>query len=117
MVAIFLDSQNRFIGVHTIAVGTVDYCVVNPREVFKAALLCNATSLVLAHNHPSGEPAPSQDDIRLTRDLQKAAELLDIELMDHIVIGEARYASFLELGLLDAQVDPPTLPKKRKPKK
>lgn len=116
MVAIFLDTQNRFIGVHTIAVGTVDYCVVNPREVFKAALLCNATSLLLAHNHPSGEPTPSQDDIRLTRDLKKAAELLDIELMDHIVVGEARYASFLELGLLDTQTDTPTPPKKRKQK-
>jgi DNA repair protein RadC len=117
MVAIFLDTQNRFIGLHTISMGTVGYCIVNPREVFKAALLCNATSLLLAHNHPSGEPAPSQDDIRLTRELQEAAELLDIPVMDHIVIGESGYASFMELGLLDPQVDPPSPPKKRKRKK
>lgn len=116
VVAIFLDSQNRFIGLHTISVGTIEYCIVNPREVFKAALLCNATSLVLAHNHPSGDPAPSEDDIRLTRQLQEAAELLDIPMMDHIIIGESSYSSFYELGLLDQLADPPSPRKKRKRK-
>lgn len=116
MVAMFLDAQNRFIGVHTISVGTVDSCMVNPREVFKAALLCNATSLVLAHNHPSGDPVPSQDDIRLTRELQQAAELLDVPVMDHIVVAESSYASLMELGLLAAEVDTPSPPKKQKRK-
>ncbi|HLL45493.1 MAG TPA: JAB domain-containing protein [Longimicrobiaceae bacterium] len=116
VVAIFLDSQNRFIGLPTISVGTIEYCIVNPREVFKAALLCNATSLVLAHNHPSGDPAPSEDDIGLTRQLQEAAELLDIPMMDHIIIGESSYSSFYELGLLDQLADPPSPRKKRKRK-
>ncbi|HEV2149794.1 MAG TPA: JAB domain-containing protein [Longimicrobiaceae bacterium] len=114
MVAIFLDTQNRFIGVHTVATGTVDYCIVGPREAFKAALLYNATSLVLAHNHPPGEHNPSDDDIQLTRQLQEAAELLDIVVMDRIVIGESGYASFIELGLLDPPADPPSPRKKRK---
>ncbi|MEW5925903.1 MAG: JAB domain-containing protein [Gemmatimonadota bacterium] len=116
VVAIFLDSQNRFIGLHTIAVGTVDYCVFNPREVFKAALLCNATSLVLAHNHPSGDSAPSTVDIEITRDLQRAGELLDIVLMDHVVVGQPGYSSFMELGLLDPAVDVGPPPKRRKRK-
>ena len=111
MVAIFLDSQNRFIGLHTIAVGTVDYCAFNPREVFKAALLCNATSLVLAHNHPAGDPAPSTVDIEITRDLQRAGELLDVVLMDHVVVGQPGYASFMELGLLDPVSDEGPPPK------
>lgn len=116
VVAMFLDTQNRFIGLHTVSIGTIDYCVVHPREVLKAALLCNAASLVLAHNHPSGEPTPSQDDIKLTRDLQKAAELLDIPLMDHVIVGEPGYASFLELGLIDSLEEEVVPPKKRKRK-
>lgn len=101
LIAIFLDTQNRFLGLHTVSIGTLDYSVVHPREVFKAAILSNASSLVLAHNHPSGESAPSEEDVRITLELQKAGELLDIPLMDHIVVGEASYTSFMEMGLLD----------------
>lgn len=116
MVAVYLDSKNRFIGLHTIAVGTVDYCIVNAREVFKAALLCNATSLILAHNHPSGEHAPSQEDIRLTREIAQAAELLDISMLDHIVLGQPGYSSFLELGLLGQDSEAASPPRKKKRK-
>jgi DNA repair protein RadC len=117
LVAIFLDTQNRFLGLHTVSIGTLDYSVVHPREVFKAAILSNASSLVLAHNHPSGESAPSEEDVRITRELQKAGELLDIPLMDHIVVGEASYTSFMELGLLDYHLPEPKPRRQRKTKK
>ena len=74
--------------------------MVHPREVFKAALLANAASIVLAHNHPSGDPAPSPDDVALTRRLVDAGRLLGVEVLDHIVIGEGRYVSVRELGWL-----------------
>jgi DNA repair protein RadC len=115
LVALFLDSQNRLIGLHTIAVGTVDYCLFHPREVFKAALLCNAVSVVLAHNHPSGDAAPSVEDVKITRELQRAAELIEIPIMDHIVLGEPdTYSSFYELGLLESDLETPRPRKKRK---
>ncbi len=116
LIAIFLDTQNRFLGLHTVSIGTLDYSVVHPREVFKAAILSNASSLVLAHNHPSGESAPSEEDVRITRELQKAGELLDVPLMDHIVVGEASYASFMELGLLDYDFPEPKPRRRRKRK-
>jgi DNA repair protein RadC len=116
LIAIFLDTQNRFLGLHTVSIGTLDHSVVHPREVFKAAILSNASSLVLAHNHPSGESAPSEEDVRITRELQKAGELLDIPLMDHIVVGEASYASFMELGLLDYDFPEPKSRRRRKVK-
>lgn len=117
LIAIFLDTQNRFLGLHTVSIGTLDYSVVHPREVFKAAILSNASSLVLAHNHPSGESAPSEEDVRITLELQKAGELLDIPLMDHIVVGEASYASFMEMGLLDYDLPEPKPRRPRKTKK
>lgn len=116
LVAMFLDTQNRFLGLHTVSIGTLDHSVVHPREVFKAAILSNASSLVLAHNHPSGESAPSEEDVRITRELQKAGELLDIPLMDHIVVGEASYASFMEMGLLDHDLPEPKQRRRRKTK-
>ncbi len=117
LVAIFLDTQNRFLGLHTISVGTLDYTVVHPREVFKAAILSNASSLVLAHNHPSGEPAPSDEDIRVTSMLLTVGELLDIPLMDHVIVGETTYTSFMELGLLKEDIVETKPPRRRKAKK
>lgn len=100
-VAIFLDTRSQVIGLHLVSVGTVDCCAVSPREVFKAALLCNAAAVVLAHNHPSGDPHPSETDVAITRALQRAAELLEIPVLDHVIVGEPGYASFLELGILE----------------
>jgi DNA repair protein RadC len=117
LVAIFLDTQNRFLGLHTVSVGTLDYSVVHPREVFKAAILSNASSLVLAHNHPSGEAAPSEEDIRVTHQLLKIGELLDIPLMDHVIVGEVTYASFMEMGLLEPDLPALRPPRRRKTKK
>jgi DNA repair protein RadC len=85
----------------------VDSTLVAPREVFRGAILASASALVVAHNHPSGDPAPSQADIRVTRVLREAAKILEIELMDHVIVGDVKadpqkvgYYSFREAGLL-----------------
>ena len=84
---IFLNTRRRITG-HTIsATGTLDTILIHPREIFHAAILANAAAIVLAHNHPSGDPTPSEADIKVTRDLIRAGQLLKIELLDSIVIG------------------------------
>ena len=74
---------------------------VRPAEVFRAAVIENAPSIVVSHNHPSGDPTPSPEDVKVTRDLVAAGKLLDIEVMDHIVIGNGRFVSLKEKGLMD----------------
>lgn len=91
-----LSTKHRVIAYHEVSRGALDATLVHPREVFKAALLANAAAIVLAHNHPSGEPTPSPDDLQLTRRLVDAGVLLGIEVLDHIIVGEARYYSFKE---------------------
>ena len=101
---VLLNTRHRLIRVETISQGTLDTILVHPREVFKAAIAANAAALVLAHNHPSGDPTPSEADIKVTRDLIRAGQLLKIEVLDHIIIGRATaerpkdYASLRELG-------------------
>lgn len=96
-----LCSKNRLIGMHTVSVGTLNAALVSPREVFKAALLANAASVILGHNHPSGDPTPSPEDIAVTRTLRKAGDIMDVPVLDHIVVGDAgRFASLQRLGLL-----------------
>jgi DNA repair protein RadC len=73
--------------------------VVRVAEVFREAIRCNAAAIIVAHNHPSGDPTPSPEDIRVTRDLRQAGTLLDIELLDHVIIGAQRYVSMKERGL------------------
>jgi DNA repair protein RadC len=85
--AVFLNTRKRLIGVENISQGTLDMILVHPREVFKSAIVVNAASLVLVHNHPSGDPAPSEADIKVTRDLIRAGQLLKIELLDHVILG------------------------------
>ena len=80
--------------------GTVNHTPVYPREVMKRALILNASALIVVHNHPSGDPKPSRDDIETTRELKAAANALEIELHDHLVIGHGKHASFRSLGLL-----------------
>lgn len=93
-VALLLNTKNRVIGLHTISVGTLSASLVSPREVFKAAIVGNAAAIVLGHNHPSGDPTPSPQDIQVTRTLRKAGELLEIPVLDHIVLGDdGRYIS------------------------
>ena len=97
---LLLSTRHRVLAYHEVSRGTLNSTLVHPREVFKAACLANAAAIILAHVHPSGDPTPSPDDIELTRRLVAAGVLLGIDVLDHVVVGHARYASFKELGLL-----------------
>jgi len=97
---LFLDRKNNLIADEVQQRGTVNHTPVYPREVMKRALVLNASALVLIHNHPSGDPKPSREDIQTTRELKAAANALEIELHDHVVIGHGNHASFRSLGLL-----------------
>ncbi|MCL6444614.1 MAG: JAB domain-containing protein [Alicyclobacillus sp.] len=93
---ISLNTKRKAVGVDRISVGSVDACIANPREIFKMALMRNARSIIAFHNHPSGDPYPSPEDIAVTRRLHEAGKILDIELLDHIVCGdEGRFHSIL----------------------
>ncbi|MDO4491537.1 MAG: DNA repair protein RadC [Lachnospiraceae bacterium] len=93
---LMLDTKNSFLGERMISMGTVNASLVSPREIFFSALSCRAVSIALVHNHPSGDPQPSSEDILLTRRVQQAGELLGIHLLDHVVIGEGCFTSILE---------------------
>ena len=95
-----LDAQNGLLRDVVVSEGTLSASLVHPREVFKPAILESAASLILLHNHPSGDPAPSREDVRLTRQLVESARLLDFSLHDHIVIGRGRYVSMAERGMI-----------------
>ncbi len=95
-VVLLLDGKNQVIGFNVVSVGSLTAALVHPREVFKPAILVNAAALVLAHNHPSGDPEPSPEDIAITRRLKEAGELLGIKIVDHVVIGDGRFSSFAE---------------------
>lgn len=97
---LFLDKRNRVISDEVQQRGTIDHTPVYTREVVKRALELGAAALILVHNHPSGEPDPSEADIAMTEDLRAAAEKLGIVIHDHLVIGRAGHASFRALGLL-----------------
>lgn len=104
-VIVLLDTQNQIIGIHTVTVGTLDASLVHPREIFKAAILANAAAILLAHNHPSGDPTPSAEDRSVTRLLVDAGVALGIEVLDHVVLGDSpRYCSFREAGLMPSGV-------------
>lgn len=95
-----LDTKNKIIGAFEVSRGSLNASIVHPREVFKRVLLLNANGLVIAHNHPSGEPIESTEDVKITKRLQDGAELLGLNLLDHIIVGEETFISFKEKGLL-----------------
>lgn len=95
-----LNSKNAIIGLHIIGVGMLNATLVHPREIFKAAMLNNAASIILFHNHPSGNPNPSPEDLLLTSNLVAAGNLLQIPVLDHIIIGEYEFLSLREKGLM-----------------
>lgn len=97
-VAALLDTKHRLLEVATVSVGSVDHTFMSPREVFRDALLANASAIVLAHNHPSGDPEPSGDDQRVTARLVRAGELVGVEVLDHLVIGGPRWTSLARRG-------------------
>jgi DNA repair protein RadC len=91
-----LTTKYRVIAYHEVSRGTLDSTLVHPREVFKAALLANAAAIIVCHNHPSGDPTPTVEDIEVTRRLAATGQVVGIEVVDHIVVGDGRYYSFKE---------------------
>ncbi len=104
VLALHFNTKHNLIGVHVVSVGTLDASLVHPREVFKAAYLSNASALILAHNHPSGDPTPSGEDRALSDRLRQAGELLGVTLLDFVIVTDPteglRYYSFKESGVL-----------------
>ena len=90
----------QVINLDVCSVGTLNYTVVHPRDVFKSSILSNASSVLLIHNHPSGDPSPSAEDSAVTEQVRQAGELTGIRLADHIIIGDTTYYSFKEWGIL-----------------
>ena len=101
-VILLLNRKNQVIGLHTVSIGSVTASIVHPREVFKVAILANSTAIICGHNHPSGDPTPSQEDRALTSRLVEAGKLLGIEVLDHVIVGDGteKYFSFADEGLL-----------------
>ena len=95
-----LDGKNRIICLDRVSVGSLNQSVVHVRDVLKSALLSSAAAILLIHNHPSGDPSPSTEDLVLTKRLKEAGVLIGIPVLDHIIIGDGQYVSFVEKGLL-----------------
>lgn len=98
--ALLLSTKNHIIATPVISVGSLNASIVHPRELFREAIRYSAASVILIHNHPSGDPAPSQEDIALTKKLAEAGQLLDIAVLDHVIIGDNRYVSLKEKGII-----------------
>lgn len=96
-----LDTKNHVIGWHVISIGSLTASIVHPREMFTPAIVHHAASIILVHNHPSGDPSPSREDIAVTQRLVKAGKILDISVLDHIIIGGSSFVSMKEKGLLE----------------
>lgn len=96
--SIALDNKHRIVGVELVATGSLTCTIVHPREVFKALVLTSAAAAIFIHNHPSGDPTPSREDIDITRRLRDVGELMGIRILDHLVIGHDRYVSMVDDG-------------------
>jgi len=97
-IALYLNNKNRILAWSTISVGTVCESIVHPRDIFRNALLCNASSIVLAHNHPSGDLNPSREDIETTKRLVECGKTMGIEILDHVIISDISFLSLKETG-------------------
>ncbi len=98
--ALYLDVKNRLIREEVVSMGSLNSSPLHPREVIRPALLCNAAGIILAHNHPSGDPTPSPSDMEVTRKIKEACQLMELDLLDHLVLGERGYVSLKERGIL-----------------
>ncbi len=98
--ALLLNVKNQVLSKELISVGSINSSIVHPREVFKQAIIKNASSLIVLHNHPSGDPTPSREDIEVTKRLSETGKIIGIEILDHIVIGDLRFVSLKEKGLI-----------------
>jgi DNA repair protein RadC len=99
-VCLFLNTKNQVIARETLSIGSLNATIVHPREVFRAAIKRNSASIICVHNHPSGDPTPSPEDVELTRRLTEAGEIIGIDVLDHIIIGDQSFISLKERGLL-----------------
>jgi len=97
-VVVMLNTRRKVRGHHFVSHGTLDTILVHPREVFRVAIVAAAGAIIVMHNHPSGDATPSEADIKVTRDLIRAGQLLKLEVLDHVIIGRERHASLRELG-------------------
>ena len=97
---LFLDTRNQVLGVAPVSVGSLDSSLAHPREVFKEAISANAASVIFVHNHPSGDPQPSEDDIKLTRRLVEAGNIVGIEVLDHVIVADKVCASLKGMKLI-----------------
>ncbi|MRH42974.1 DNA repair protein RadC [Aquibacillus halophilus] len=99
-VCLFLNTKNQIVHRQTIFIGSLNASIVHPREVFREAVKRSAASIICAHNHPSGDPSPSQEDIHVTKRLSECGKIIGIELLDHLVIGDHKFVSLKEKGYL-----------------
>ncbi len=99
-VVVSLTTKNRVIAIETASIGSLSSSIVHPREIFKNAVRLSAASVILAHNHPSGDPTPSREDLEITKRLVEAGKLIGIEVLDHLIIGVNAFTSFKEQGLI-----------------
>lgn len=99
-VCLFLNTKNHLISQETLSMGSLNASIVHPREIFRAAIKCSSASVICAHNHPSGDPTPSAEDIGLTRRLVEAGEIIGIDVLDHLIIGDGSFISLKEQGLM-----------------
>ena len=95
-----LDTKNKIIGIFTISTGSLNASIIHPRDIFQRAILSNAASVILAHNHPSGDPTPSSEDIELTNKLVQVGKMMDLPILDHVVIGDGKFVSLKERGII-----------------
>lgn len=98
--ALFLNTKNEVLKIVNITTGSLDSSLISPRDLFKQAMSANSASVIVAHNHPSGDPTPSREDIAVTKRLAQAGEMIGIEVLDHIIIGDGRWVSLKERGLI-----------------
>ena len=99
-IVLLLSTKNHVLAAPTISIGSLNASLVHPRELFRAAINNSAAAVILIHNHPSGDPSPSQEDISLTKRLLDAGRILDISVLDHVIIGDGKYVSFKEKGII-----------------
>ena len=99
-VALFMDTKNQVVRRKTISIGGLDASLIHPRELFKEAIACLSASVIVCHNHPSGDPTPSKEDLDITARLVEAGKIIGIDLLDHVVVGDGKWVSLKEKGLM-----------------
>ena len=98
LIGVYLDTRNKVIKIKTLFIGTLDASVIHPREILKTAIDVSAASIIIAHNHPSGDPSPSKEDKIMTKQVMNAGKIMGIPILDHLIIGDNQYTSLRELG-------------------